>query len=165
MGQGRSTRAARLPLCGFEFYRPPSNDLETTVTEPAKKRQRNTTELPISVAIEKLRELYTERQTEQDRLLEEMTKKLYERFDERVRRVLLRVPEEFRRHVTNKSGWGGETPEPSPSPAQPAPTDATDAIASDADTSWPNDPPKGAPPMAVIDRDERRAGKGRATNG
>lgn len=114
-GKGRSTRAPRLPLCGFEFYQPPSNDLEKTPMTDTPKKKRNPRELPISEAIEKLRSLYAERDAELEKVVEHATKKVYEQFGKRFERVIVRVPVDLHAHVQErakaKQKKNGTTPE------------------------------------------------------
>jgi hypothetical protein len=128
--------ANRLPLCGYELYSiSPSNDPEKPINEPVKKQRapRGTTELPISVAIEKIRELDDAQQLETDTEIRAVGTRIAVKYNERRLKVLSRIPEDFTGHVLAKAR--GEEP----SRSTDVQSDVNSGIASDADTSWPNE--------------------------
>jgi hypothetical protein len=133
--------------------------LETTVTEPAKKQRELTAEQFIG-RIRRRAATVAERRAEH---LKEAGA-AFEKREATYRCNQLAIVREAERPaaVTMAEMLGLEI---DAVPAQSPPSATTDAIASDADTSWLNDPPPPAAPRVEIDRDERRAGKGARTNG
>jgi hypothetical protein len=68
-----------------------------------RKTPRNTTELPISVAIEKLRELNEAQRAETDVEVKKAAERILKRYETRRDRVLLRVPDALRAYVLEHS--------------------------------------------------------------
>jgi hypothetical protein len=122
--------------------------LETTVTEPAKKprAQRNTKELPISVAVETIRRLDDEQRLETDTAIRAVGMKISRKYDGRRLSVLNRIPEDFTEHVLAKAR--GEQPSRS-ADVQSAPTDETSEPPIPKALRDPVPPPKPGERIAV----------------
>lgn len=123
------------------------------------KRQRNTTELPIGVAIDKLSILASERAEVLADAMATAADRVNKSFDERAERILFRVPDEFRGHVAEKAGYKIEPPSSKPGLTEDEKAfldgRAEDPLPGAAEDAAP-DLPQGARPLSP-EREQRLA--------